>query len=96
MLDEALAFFSAGDIAGLATKVAEIAFKGLGDMGVAVAEAVDMMATGLSMIVDDIKDLGRLDRIHHWLWGVLLLVGGFISPAVIFLLSLTRWWSAAA
>lgn len=35
-------------------------------------EAAEALALGLSMIADDARDLGRLDRPHHWLWGLLL------------------------
>ena len=36
--------------------------------------AVDTLTTGVSMIMDDIKDVGKIDRIHHWMIGLILVV----------------------
>ena len=50
----------------------------------AVAAAVDAIASGASMLLDDARDLGRLDRPHHWLWGLaLVLAGTLILPLLI-------------
>lgn len=50
----------------------------------AVAAAVDAIASGASILLDDARDLGRLDRPHHWLWGLaLVLAGMLILPLLI-------------
>jgi len=36
-----------------------------------------MRKLGVMLVQDDIKDVGKLDRPHHWQWGTLLYVLSF-------------------
>jgi hypothetical protein len=50
----------------------------------AVTATMDAIASGTSILLDDIRDLGRLDRPHHWIWGLLLVLAGiFLLPILI-------------
>jgi len=56
----------------------------------AFISAVDALSAGASMLIDDIMDVGRFDRIHHWMWGVLLIIVGIIVLIVVVILLLTK------
>jgi hypothetical protein len=45
-----------------------------------------MITTGAAMIVDDIADFPRLDRPHHWLWGLIFIIVGIVIMTIAMLL----------
>ena len=51
----------------------------------AVRAAIDAIVSGTGMVLDDIKDLGRLDRPHHWLWGIILASTGIFLLFILIL-----------
>jgi hypothetical protein len=78
-LASALEAFARGDLRGLATALAGYLAEGLAGTESAFVAAVDALATGLAMVADDLADLGRLDRLHHWLVGLLLVAVAIIA-----------------
>jgi len=37
---------------------------------------------GVFMLFDDVKDFGRIERLHHWQYGVILVVLGALTTAI--------------
>jgi hypothetical protein len=89
-LTAAVECLARGDVAGFINNVRTSIEAFASDPVSAMTNAIDAVATGASMIVDDIADLGRFDRVHHWHWGLLLLVLGLVAIAVAVLLMLTK------
>jgi hypothetical protein len=56
----------------------------------AFISAIDALSAGASMLIDDIMDVGKFDRVHHWMWGVILIIVGIIVLAVTVVLLLTK------
>ena len=56
--------------------------------------AMDMIATGTAMLMDDIADFGKTDRPHHWMWGLILAVAGALLVAVILFFLIFHSWSS--
>jgi hypothetical protein len=77
---------SRGDIAGFISAVKDLVDSSIKSVENAYANAVDMVTTGLAMIADDILDFGKLDRPHHWLWGLILVVVGIVVLLVVVVL----------
>jgi hypothetical protein len=40
------------------------------------------IVSGIVLLFDDISDFGRVDRPHHYHWGILLLIGGALLLAM--------------
>jgi len=91
-VDALAAYAYYGLPAALAKATADVA-RALREGGEAVARAADMAAAGLAMIVDDIRDFGRVERPHHWIWGLILLVAGVLL--LVFLMLLPGWLEGA-
>jgi len=76
---------SRGDLLCVAVAIRDIVESSIRSLESAYANVLDMIVTGTTMIADDIADFGRLDRPHHWLWGVILVVAGVVALALILL-----------
>lgn len=56
--------------------------KTLAEQGPALAGSATALLTGIVLLADDAHDFAKLDTpdhpspLHHWIWGVLLLLGG--------------------
>jgi len=77
---------SRGDVAGFISAVKDLVESSTRSLESAYANAVDMVATGLAMIADDILDFGKLDRLHHWLLGLILVIVGIVVLLVVIVL----------
>jgi drug/metabolite transporter (DMT)-like permease len=42
------------------------------------------LVSGVILLFDDVKDFGDLSRPHHYMWGILLVIGGAIFLAAVF------------
>jgi hypothetical protein len=40
------------------------------------------LVSGVILLFDDVKDFGDLSRPHHYMWGILLVIGGALVLAV--------------
>ena len=40
------------------------------------------LVSGVVLLFDDVRDFGDLSRLHHYMWGILLIVGGAVALAV--------------
>jgi len=40
------------------------------------------IVSGVVLLFDDVRDFGDLSRPHHYMWGILLIVGGAIALIV--------------
>jgi len=40
------------------------------------------IVSGVVLLFDDVRDFGDLSRPHHYMWGILLIVGGAIALTV--------------
>jgi len=40
------------------------------------------LVSGVVLLFDDVKDFGDLSRPHHYMWGILLVVGGVMVLGV--------------
>ncbi len=40
------------------------------------------IVSGIVLLFDDVSDFGRVDRPHHYHWGILLLIGGALLLAM--------------
>ena len=40
------------------------------------------LVSGTILLFDDVKDFGDLSRPHHYMWGILLIIGGAMALAV--------------
>jgi hypothetical protein len=76
---------SRGDLLCVASVIRDVVESSIRSLESAYANALDMIVTGTVMIADDIADLGRLDRPHHWIWGVILVVVGIVVLALVLL-----------
>ena len=76
------------DIGKFAGAVASIIHASLKDLDNALATALDTLATGYTMLADDIHDLGLFDRIHHWIIGLVILILGLIILILVVLKAL--------
>jgi hypothetical protein len=81
---------SRGDFACFANSVRSTVESFINDPVGAVANAIDAISAGASMIVDDIMDFGMLDRVHHWLVGLIVLVLGIIALVVVIILIIMK------
>lgn len=52
-----------------------------------VAAAVEAIASGAAMVLHDAADLGLLDRVHHWIIGLLLLILALVALLVSLLIA---------
>ena len=43
---------------------------------------ISTLIGGIFMLFDDVKDFGRIERLHHWQYGVILVVLGAITIAI--------------
>jgi hypothetical protein len=59
----------------LAKQVAEV-LRLIQDRSPVLAGALSALGLGAYLMLDDAKDFGRLDRLHHWQYGAALLLGG--------------------
>jgi hypothetical protein len=76
---------SRGDLLCVAVAIRDAVESSIRSLESAYANALDMIVTGTAMIADDIADLGKLDRPHHWIWGVILVVVGIVVLALVLL-----------
>jgi len=76
---------SRGDLLCAASAIRDVVESSIRSLESAYANALDMIVTGTAMIADDIADLGKLDRPHHWIWGVVLVVVGVVVLALVLL-----------
>jgi arginyl-tRNA--protein-N-Asp/Glu arginylyltransferase len=77
---------SRGDLLCVASAIRDVVESSIRSLESAYANAIDMIVTGTVMIADDIADLGKLDRPHHWIWGVVLVIVGVVVLALVLLL----------
>jgi hypothetical protein len=78
---EAVGALARGDPAGLARALARLRRLTPAE---ALAAALDMLAAGAAMMLDDARDVGRFDRLHHWQVGALLAVAAtLLLPALL-------------
>ncbi len=40
------------------------------------------LVSGVTLLFDDVRDFGDLSRPHHYMWGILLIIGGAIALSV--------------
>lgn len=40
------------------------------------------LISGVVLLFDDVRDFGDLSRPHHYIWGILLIIGGAIALIV--------------
>ena len=40
------------------------------------------LVSGVTLLFDDVRDFGDLSRPHHYMWGILLIIGGAIALTV--------------
>ena len=40
------------------------------------------LVSGVVLLFDDVRDFGDLSRPHHYMWGILLIIGGAIALTV--------------
>ncbi|MBS7633747.1 hypothetical protein KEJ15_09105 [Candidatus Bathyarchaeota archaeon] len=40
------------------------------------------LVSGVVLLFDDVRDFGDLSRPHHYMWGILLIIGGAIAFAI--------------
>jgi len=43
------------------------------------------MIVGAVLLFDDVSDFGKLDRPHHYFWGILLLIAGAVVLGLAFM-----------
>jgi hypothetical protein len=86
---KAVECLSRGDVAGFMLAVKDLIESSAKSLESAYANAVDMVTTGLAMIADDILDFGKLDRLHHWLLGLILVIVGIVVLLVVIALLFT-------
>jgi hypothetical protein len=79
---EAVRAVAEGDAARLAAALAQLKPRSWRD---AALTLIDMLATGAAMMLDDARDVGRLDRLHHWQIGALLAVAATLFLPVLIL-----------
>jgi len=53
------------------------------DIRKAFENAFDAVVTGLAMIADDIADFPKVDRLHHWIVGAVILAIGLVAILLI-------------
>ena len=85
VFDDVLDYISKGDVSTAIVKLVDLVrdvVRGSEDMPGVLA---DMVVTGASMIIDDIKDVGKFDRIHHWMYGVVLFIVGMVMLVILML-----------
>ena len=85
MFDDILDYISKGDVSTAMVRLVDLVrdvARGSEDIPSVLA---DMVVTGASMIVDDIKDVGKFDRIHHWHWGLILFIVGVVMLVILML-----------
>jgi hypothetical protein len=70
------------DLVCVANKVKDIIVSSATSARDSIIHAIDMITTGAAMIVDDIADFPRLDRPHHWLWGLIFIIVGIVIMAI--------------
>jgi hypothetical protein len=83
---KAVECLSRGDVAGFISAVKDLIESSAKSLESAYANAVDMVTTGLAMVADDILDFGKLDRLHHWLLGLILVIVGIVVLLVVIVL----------
>jgi hypothetical protein len=89
-ITRAVECLSRGDMACFSASLASTVDSFLKDPISAFTSAVDAISTGASMIMDDIMDFGKVDRVHHWLVGLVLLIAGVIALVVAIVILLTK------
>jgi hypothetical protein len=81
---------SRGDYVSAAYRIKDIVMSSIKDVSNAYSNAVDMISAGMAMLIDDIKDFPRLDRPHHWIWGIILMIVGVIVLIIAIVLLILR------
>jgi len=76
MLDEVIRAITDGRYEEATALILNQAFKSTKSLDEAIYSSLNMLTAGFSMLLDDIKDLGKVDRPHHWMWGLMLAVAG--------------------
>lgn len=71
---------------GALASVADAVYRSLWDAGEAVANLLEAIASGVAMALHDAADFGLLDRLHHWLIGVVLVVAALLALILALLL----------
>lgn len=84
---DAIQAVARGDYQALVSILADIALKTSRSIESAWATAIDALVSGFAMLADDIRDLGQVDRIHHWMWGLIAIVAGLAILLIALLLS---------
>ena len=47
-----------------------------------IISSVIIIAGGVYLLFDDLDDVPRFDRIHHWHWGVMLIMLGVLNAII--------------
>lgn len=51
---------------------------------IGIIAAVITIAGGVYILFDDLKDIGKMDRVHHWHWGLILIFMGLLIAIINF------------
>jgi hypothetical protein len=57
-------------------------FEALADQWPLLVGGAAGLVSGVALLFDDVRDFGDLSRPHHYMWGILLIVGGAIALTV--------------
>jgi len=82
MISDVIDSLARGDTISFMREIKRVVESSIRSAEDAIYNAIDMLTSGVAMVVDDIKDFGKLDRPHHWLWGVILAIAGIIMLGV--------------
>jgi len=82
MISDVIDSLARGDTISFMREIKRVVVSSIRSAEDAVYNAIDMLTSGVAMVADDIKDFGKLDRPHHWLWGIILAVAGIIMLGV--------------
>jgi hypothetical protein len=87
LISDILDDIARGDVVSFVKHLRELVESSIRSVENAIYNAVDMIASGVAMVMDDVRDFGRVDRPHHWIWGfVLALVGAVVLAVALYFL----------
>ena len=90
MLLDIILAVARGDPVAIAKAIEDIVVTAMGGYSQLFATAIEILTTGFTMLADDIKDLGRFDRLHHWQYGLITLIAGLIILLVALFMSVSN------
>lgn len=78
MIVDIIAGIARRDPVLIARAIEDIAFSLMGGLSNLFALGIEALTTGFTAFSDDIKDIWRFDRVHHWLIGLAILIAGIV------------------